>query len=37
LAHFYINKIESEVEMYNKIRQIQMSGDTRKVLLFFTN
>jgi hypothetical protein len=36
MTHFYLNRIENEVDLENKIRQIQMAGDKRKVLLFCT-
>jgi len=32
-----LNKIDSEAELYNKIRQMQMAKDHRKILLFYTD
>ena len=37
MTHLYINKVETEQEAYNKVRQMQMSSDNRKVLLVYTN
>lgn len=36
LTHYYLNKIDNEVDMENKIRQMVMAGDKRKILVFYT-
>lgn len=36
MTHLYLNKIETEVDLDNKVKQLQMSEDKRKILLFCT-
>jgi hypothetical protein len=37
LAHHFISVVEDETQLENKIRQMQMAGDNRKLLVFHTD
>lgn len=37
LTHHYINRLETEAEAANKIRQLRTANDQRKVLLVYTS
>lgn len=37
MTHHYINRLETEAEAANKIRQLRTANDQRKVLLVYTS
>ena len=37
LTHLYINRLETEAEAANKIRQLRLAQDKRKVLFVYTS